>query len=94
MDYVVKNFPFRIHTVRTDRGHEWQAKFHWHVEDQGIRHVYIKRKRSSNDVLPGAGSIAYNLASCAIGRVGLRGVLGWAGTKDGVDAAERTGSRS
>ena len=44
IDYVVKKFPFRIHTVRTDRGHEWQAKFHWHVEDQGIRHVYIKPK--------------------------------------------------
>jgi transposase InsO family protein len=41
-DYVVRSFPFRIHTVRTDRGHEWQAQFHWHVEDQGIRHVYIK----------------------------------------------------
>ena len=24
-------------------GHEFQAKFHWHVEDQGIRHAYIKR---------------------------------------------------
>lgn len=24
-------------------GHEFQAKFHWHVEDQGVRHVYIKR---------------------------------------------------
>lgn len=42
IDYVIQKFPFRIHTVRTDRGHEWQAKFHWHVEDQGIRHVYIK----------------------------------------------------
>ena len=41
-DYVLGKFPFRIHTVRTDRGHEWQALFHWHVEDQGIRHVYIK----------------------------------------------------
>jgi transposase InsO family protein len=44
IDYVIQKFPFRIHTVRTDRGHEWQAKFHWHVEDQGIRHVYIKPK--------------------------------------------------
>jgi transposase InsO family protein len=26
----------------TDRGHEFQAKFHWHVEDRGIRHAYIK----------------------------------------------------
>jgi len=23
-------------------GHEFQAKFHWHVEDLGIRHAYIK----------------------------------------------------
>jgi transposase InsO family protein len=28
--------------VRTDNGHEFQAKFHWHVEDKGIRHAYIK----------------------------------------------------
>ena len=42
IDYVIEKFPFRIHTVRSDRGHEWQAQFHWHVEDRGIRHVYIK----------------------------------------------------
>lgn len=42
IDYVLEKFPFRIHTVRTDRGHEFQARFHWHVEDKGIRHVYIK----------------------------------------------------
>ena len=42
IDYVVEKFPFRIHTIRSDRGHEWQAQFHWHVEDKGIRHVYIK----------------------------------------------------
>lgn len=42
LDYVREKFPFRIHTVRTDRGHEWQAKFHWHTEDQGIIHAYIK----------------------------------------------------
>lgn len=42
IDHVIRNFPFRIHTVRTDNGHEFQAKFHWHVEDLGIRHVYIK----------------------------------------------------
>jgi transposase InsO family protein len=28
--------------ARTDNGHEFQAKFHWHVEDQGSRHAYIK----------------------------------------------------
>jgi transposase InsO family protein len=42
LDYVVARFPFRIHTVRTDNGHEWQAKFHWHCEDLGMHHVYIK----------------------------------------------------
>jgi transposase InsO family protein len=41
-DYVVERFPFRIRTIRTDRGHECQAQFHWHVEDHGVRHVYIK----------------------------------------------------
>jgi len=44
IDYVINKFPFRIHTIRTDRGHEFQAKFHWHVEDKGMRHVYIKPK--------------------------------------------------
>jgi len=42
IDYVVEKFPFRISTIRTDRGHEFQARFHWHVEDLGMRHVYIK----------------------------------------------------
>ena len=42
IDYLVEKFPFRINTIRTDRGHEFQAKFHWHVEDQGMKHVYIK----------------------------------------------------
>jgi hypothetical protein len=27
MDYVIEKFPFRINTVRTDRGHEFQARF-------------------------------------------------------------------
>jgi len=30
--------------VRTDRGHEFQALFHWHLADQGIGHVYIKAR--------------------------------------------------
>ena len=42
VNYVVKKFPFRIRTIRTDRGHEFQALFHWHVADQGMEHVYIK----------------------------------------------------
>jgi transposase InsO family protein len=42
IDYVIARFPFRIRQIRTDRGHEFQARFHWHVEDQGIQYVYIR----------------------------------------------------
>ncbi len=38
----MKKFPFRIRTIRTDRGHEFQALFHWHVADLGMEHVYIE----------------------------------------------------
>ncbi len=47
IDHIVEHFPFRIHTIRTDNGHEFQSKFHWHVEDLGMRHIYIK-PRSPN----------------------------------------------
>jgi transposase InsO family protein len=39
---VVDKFPFRIKVIRTDNGHEFQAKFNWHVRDLGMEHVYIK----------------------------------------------------
>jgi len=42
INHVESKFPFRIHTIRTDRGHEFQARFHWHVEDKGMKHIYIK----------------------------------------------------
>jgi len=42
INYVIDAFPFRIKVIRTDNGHEFQAKFHWHVEDFGMLHVYIK----------------------------------------------------
>jgi transposase-like protein len=29
IDYVIDKFPFRIHTIRTDRDHELQAQFYW-----------------------------------------------------------------
>lgn len=49
-------FPFRIQAVRTDHGHELQSKFHWHVEDPGMRHAGIKPgtpglKVKSNDLI-------------------------------------------
>lgn len=43
VDHIIEKFPFRIREIRTDNGHEFQAKFHWHVEDKGIRHAYIRR---------------------------------------------------
>ena len=43
VDHIIGKFPFRIKEIRTDNGHEFQAKFHWHVEDKGIRHAHIKR---------------------------------------------------
>lgn len=42
INYVIEKFPFRINTIQTDNGHEFQSKFHWHVEDLGIRHKFIK----------------------------------------------------
>ena len=43
VDYVVKKFPFRIQTIRSDNGHEFQWQFHWHLEKElGISHVYIR----------------------------------------------------
>jgi transposase InsO family protein len=42
IDHVVSQVPFRIKEVRTDNGHEFQSQFHWHLNDLGIRHVYIR----------------------------------------------------
>jgi len=45
IDHVIEKMPFRIRMVRTDNGHEFQARFHWHLLDLGIDHVYIKPRR-------------------------------------------------
>ena len=42
INYVIDKFPFRINTIQTDNGHEFQSKFHWHVQDLGMRHRFIK----------------------------------------------------
>lgn len=42
IDHVVERFPFRFNTIRIDLGHEFQPNFHRHVEDMGMRLVYIK----------------------------------------------------
>jgi hypothetical protein len=42
LDDGSQTFPSRISTIRTVRRHEFQARFHGHVEDQSRRHVYLK----------------------------------------------------
>ncbi|MGV6851348.1 MAG: integrase core domain-containing protein, partial [bacterium] len=42
INYVVETVPFRIKMIRTDNGHGFQTKFHWHVLDLGMEHAYIK----------------------------------------------------
>jgi len=31
-----------VEVIQTDNGSGFQAAFHWHLADRGIRHVYIK----------------------------------------------------
>jgi transposase InsO family protein len=42
VDDVIRRLPFRVQVIQTDNGGEFQSAFHWHVESQDIRHVYIK----------------------------------------------------
>ena len=42
IDEVRRRLPFRVHVVQTDNGAEFQSQFHWHLESQDIRHVYIR----------------------------------------------------
>jgi hypothetical protein len=42
VDEVIRRLPFRVLVVQTDNGAEFQSRFHWHLEAQDIRHVYIR----------------------------------------------------
>lgn len=42
LDYVEERLPFKIDTVQTDNGAEFQTAFHWHVLDKGYGHTYIR----------------------------------------------------
>ncbi len=39
---ALEKLPFQVHQIQTDNGAGFQSKFHWHVLDRRIRHVYIK----------------------------------------------------
>jgi len=44
VDYVLDRLPFKVEVIQTDNGAEFQTAFHWHVQDKGIGHVYIKSR--------------------------------------------------
>lgn len=39
---MLEKLPFQVDTIQTDNGSEFQAAFHWHVLDRGIKHTYIR----------------------------------------------------
>jgi transposase InsO family protein len=42
VDYVLEKLPFAVEVIQTDNGAEFGSRFHYHVLDKGIGHVYIK----------------------------------------------------
>jgi len=42
VDEVIRRLPFRVLVIQTDNGAEFQSRFHWHLEEQEVRHVYIR----------------------------------------------------
>ena len=42
VDEVIRRLPFRVLVIQTHNGAEFQSRFHWHLETQDIRHVYIR----------------------------------------------------
>jgi transposase len=42
VDYVLSRLPFQVDVIQTDNGAEFDDNFHYHVQDLGIKHVYIK----------------------------------------------------
>ena len=42
IDYVLEKLPFGVEVIQTDNGPEFASRFHYHVLDKGIGHVYIK----------------------------------------------------
>jgi transposase InsO family protein len=42
VDYLLEKLPFSVDVIQTDNGAEFSSRFHYHVLDKGIGHVYIK----------------------------------------------------
>jgi transposase InsO family protein len=41
-DEVIRRLPFRVLVIQTDNGAEFQSRFHWHLQELDINHVYIR----------------------------------------------------
>ncbi len=42
VNHVLSRLPFYVDVIQTDNGAEFDDHFHYHVQDLGIKHVYIK----------------------------------------------------
>lgn len=42
LDHVLAQPPLAVETIQTDIDAEFQWAFHWHVQDKGVHHVYVK----------------------------------------------------
>ena len=67
LDEVMARLPFRVETVQTDNGSEFQSGFHYHVLDRGIGHVYIRpaTPRLNGKVERSTGSTPRSSTGCS-----------------------------
>ena len=65
LDYLLERLPFRVESIQTDNGAEFQSGFHWHVSDRGIRHTCIKpaTPRLNGKVCEDCGGAASNAST-------------------------------
>lgn len=72
VDRGLEKLSFRIKQIRTGNGngHEFQARFHWHVADPGIEHAYIKPRPHASTVRSSARTepMLWSSTSCSPAR--------------------------
>jgi hypothetical protein len=73
IDDVRRRLPFRVHVVQTDNGAEFQSQFHWNLESQDVKHLYIRPEPLAAS-LPGSSSCRGRVHDCSHVRLRRRGV--------------------
>ncbi len=68
VDEVIRRLSFRVLVVQTDNGAELQSGFHWRLEEQDIRHVYIRPRTPRSSSLGASPELSYTAHSSASGR--------------------------